>query len=101
MHVCCYDELNENKNCTKIILSKDQFDKLIIGLEKSFQKDRRGDLIEIAEKNYSDNDAFFEATGNYHLFNTCNSWTNSTLKMAGIKTAFWTPFDKGILYHLD
>ncbi len=34
---------------------------------------------------------FFEAEGTYSLFFTCNNWTNTALKQAGITTHLWTP----------
>jgi uncharacterized protein (TIGR02117 family) len=46
-------------------------------------------------------DNFYEANGKYHLFRTCNVWTNDVLKDAGIKTAIWTPFDSGILSQFE
>jgi len=36
-------------------------------------------------------DFFVEAAGTYSLFFTCNNWTNSALKYAGIPTSLWTP----------
>jgi len=36
-------------------------------------------------------DFFIEAAGTYSLFFTCNNWTNSALKYAGIPTSLWTP----------
>ena len=44
-------------------------------------------------------DAFYEGRGVYHLFRTCNTWTNQCLKESGLKTAVWTPFDSGTLNH--
>lgn len=46
-------------------------------------------------------DNFYEANGKYHLFRTCNVWTNNVLKEAGIKTAIWSPFDTGILSQFE
>ncbi len=39
---------------------------------------------------------FFEASGSYSLFNTCNNWTSRGLKEAGINTHLWTPFTWGV-----
>ena len=50
-------------------------------------------------QDYGKNDAFYEATGRYSLFHTCNTWTNNALKIAGQKACVWTPFDTGIFYH--
>lgn len=46
-------------------------------------------------------DNFYEANGAYHLFRTCNTWANQTLKVGGIKTASWAPFDQCILHHFE
>lgn len=100
MHVSCYDELNESEDCLKIIISKDQYIKLVNELERSFGKNDSNSFIELPGFNYSYNDTFFEANGTYHLFNTCNSRINSILKIGGVRTALWTPFDKGIFFHL-
>ena len=39
---------------------------------------------------------FFEASGYYSLFNTCNNWTSRALKQAGLNTHLWTPFTWGV-----
>ena len=63
-------------------------------------KDGKSQLIDCCRyPNVHDN--FYEANGSYHLFRTCNVWTNQVLINAGIKTAIWTPFDSGILAQLE
>ena len=39
---------------------------------------------------------FFEASGSYSLFNTCNNWTSRGLKESGLRTHLWTPFTWGV-----
>ena len=51
----------------------------------------------IKGKGYSDYDNFYEANYNYHLFKTCNTWTNESLKVAGVKTSSLALFESGIL----
>jgi uncharacterized protein (TIGR02117 family) len=51
----------------------------------------------IKGKGYSDFDNFYEANYNYHLFKTCNTWTNESLKVAGVKTSSLALFESGIL----
>jgi uncharacterized protein (TIGR02117 family) len=46
-------------------------------------------------------DNFYESNESYHIFRTCNVWTNQVLKEAGVKTSLWTPFDSGILYQFN
>jgi uncharacterized protein (TIGR02117 family) len=46
-------------------------------------------------------DNFYEAKGSYHVFKTCNVWTNNAIKTAGVKTSIWTPFSSAILYQFE
>ncbi|MCB0400998.1 MAG: TIGR02117 family protein [Flavobacteriales bacterium] len=46
-------------------------------------------------------DNFYESNGSYHLFRTCNVWTNQVIMEAGVKTSVWTPFDTGILAQFE
>lgn len=77
-----------------------QVDSLRTYIWQSFQQDTQGQLLEIPNAGYTRHDFFYEATGNYTLFHTCNNWVNIALKKASVKTALWSPFDLGVLYHL-
>ncbi|KAF0238318.1 MAG: hypothetical protein FD181_1129 [Prolixibacteraceae bacterium] len=66
----------------------------------SFKKNEHGKLQKIAAPGYYDNDAFYEATGSFSLFKTCNVWVNKALKEIGVPTSVWSPFDFGVLHHL-
>lgn len=46
-------------------------------------------------------DNFYDGNGSYHMFRTCNVWTNQVIKEGGIKTSVWTPFDTGILTQFE
>ena len=46
-------------------------------------------------------DNFYEANYSYHLFRTCNVWTNEVIQTGGVKTSVWTPFDNGILAQFE
>ncbi|MDH5654622.1 MAG: DUF2459 domain-containing protein, partial [Spirochaetia bacterium] len=85
----------------KISISLEQYRILVQYIQSSFQKDRNGKFIRIPCCTYDGlNDNFYEAEGSYHLFYTCNSWTNEALKKIGVRAALWAPFDRAILYHL-
>lgn len=99
IHATFYNELKEGKNCVKIFISAQQYQKLIAYIKKSFKTDSNNHFIHIqTEANYGKNDAFYEATGSYSLFHTCNTWANNALKVAEQKASVWTPFDTGIFY---
>lgn len=77
-----------------------QADTLRAYIWDSFRQDLPGQLLEIPGAGYTEHDFFYEATGNYTLFHTSNNWVNIALKKASVKTALWSPFDFGVLYHL-
>ena len=51
----------------------------------------------IPHRHYDRNDAFYEGSGRYGLFFTCNSWANSVLKECGLPAAMWTATANGVL----
>jgi uncharacterized protein (TIGR02117 family) len=97
IHTTYYKTMSVGKNCKKIIISKEQYQRLINYIKDSFQKDKDGHFINIVTKVvYGKNDAFYEANGSYSMFHTCNTWANTGLKNCGQKCCLWTPFDTGI-----
>ena len=81
-------------------LCPEQSGKLLAYIRKSLATDSCGRIIEIPHAGYTPTDRFFEANGHFSCFRTCNVWVNDALKTAGIPTSIWSPFDKGVLYHL-
>ncbi len=99
LHVTYYRHVPENDHCRKLLLSSNQYQKLIRYIEASLDRDASGRPVFIATNaQYNRDDAFYEAKGAYSLFHTCNSWTNKGLKAAGAKACKWAAFDRGILY---
>ena len=101
IHATYYRKMKEDETCRKIMMSKEQYERLIQYIDHSFQKDSSGNYLHIkTNANYGKTDAFYEANGSYSFAHTCNTWANNALKACGQKSCFWTPFDTGIfLYH--
>jgi uncharacterized protein (TIGR02117 family) len=99
MHTTFYKSIKENKDCVKMTVSKENYQKLINYIENSFQFDSAHSAMFIAATTYGKNDSFYEANGKYSLFHTCNSWANGALKASNQKAAFWTVTDTGIFCH--
>lgn len=100
IHATFYKRLKENDSCKKILMSREQYEMLVQYIQGSFQLTADGKAIHIeTTANYDTDDAFYEATGSYNLFHTCNTWANNGLKACGQKACLWTPFDTGIFYH--
>lgn len=99
IHATYYRTMTEGADCIKVNISNDQYKRLINYIQKDFIKKSNGELTHIqTDAVYGDSDAFYDATGSYSLFHTCNSWTNNALKAGGLKASVWTPFDKGIFH---
>jgi uncharacterized protein (TIGR02117 family) len=97
IHTTFYKNLQESKSCKKIIISNEQYLRLVNYITNSLKKDSAGHVIKIfTNANYGNTDAFYEAKGSYSLLHTCNTWANNGLKRSGQKACLWTPFDTGI-----
>lgn len=100
MHCTYYREMREGEDCKKIMISRNQYQKLVQFIENKFDQDQNGKFILISTNAvYGDNDAFYDAKGTYSFLYTCNTWANDALKAAEQKAAFWTPSDYGIFLH--
>jgi uncharacterized protein (TIGR02117 family) len=100
MHLSFYPNINPSlPNVYPLDISIAQYQALVKYILKSCQLTPQQQLHWVAT-GYQSYDFFFEAKGTYHLFNTCNNWTNRGLKVMGIRTGIWTPFEQGVLYHL-
>ncbi|MDH6252955.1 uncharacterized protein (TIGR02117 family) [Chryseobacterium sp. H1D6B] len=100
MHCTYYRTMKEGDDCKMIMISREQYKKLVQFVDNKFDKDKNGNFILIPTKAvYSDNDAFYDANGSYNFLYTCNTWANDALKAAGQKAAWWTPTDSGIFLH--
>jgi len=102
MHVIYYQSLPETYyHYKKVEITTEQYQILIKHILSGFQLTGNQRPILLPSKGYYDNDNFYQGKGSYHLFNTCNMWTNRGMKKAGIKTSIWTPFKYGVAKFLD
>jgi uncharacterized protein (TIGR02117 family) len=75
IHATFYRSMQENQDCKRIMISNEQYARLIIYLKNSFKVDTNGHFINIkTNANYDSHDAFYDANGTYSLFYTCNTW---------------------------
>jgi uncharacterized protein (TIGR02117 family) len=100
IHATYYEAMPESNDCKKIMISNEQYKRLVAFVDSSFKRDAEGKVINIkTNANYDKNDAFYEAKRKYNMFYTCNTWANNALKASGQTACVWTPFDRGIFYH--
>ena len=99
---CRKSKPRKSERCVEIKLTQAQYKKMVNEIKQSFQTSNdsamglKPKLIETAA-NYGTSDCFYEAEGKYSLFKTCNVWTNNTLKVSGLKAAFWAPFSDEVM----
>lgn len=99
MHVTEHRRVHSQWSKTDI--SQAQLDELFAYITATFKMDENGNVQELPGAGYTPQDRFYEAHGNYSCFKTCNTWVNTAMKRAGVKTAIWTPMDKGVLRYLE
>ena len=99
MHVKYSEEPKVSHNRKKVYLNRREYSKMVKYIKKSFRLQNNKVQL-ISGKGYSFNDNFYEAIESYHLFRTCNRWTNKALKEANIKTGVFALFPNGIISHL-
>lgn len=96
MHVGFYSSISENDLCKRICISKESYARLIRYVESGFEL-KENLPQRITGAHYGNNDLFYEGSGTYSLFCTCNTWANGGLKEAGIRSCVWTIFSGPIL----
>ncbi len=84
----------------RIDLSPEQYRRLVERLRGGFARDAAGRPLRIADPGYFDTDAFYEGTGRYTFWLTCNEWIRRVLAGAGVRTAAWAPFETALFWHL-
>jgi uncharacterized protein (TIGR02117 family) len=87
--------------CRPFAVSKEHYALLVQYVLKSFAYDNNGRIILLPNQGYWDNDRFYDAVGTYGFSQTCNTWTNRGIKIAGRKTGIWTAFESGIREQFD
>jgi len=101
MHVSLWTKPEEDDLTIKVCLTDDEYQKIVDYILISFKLGPDNKIIKIEHPGYGDYDLFFESSLKFHLFKTCNVWTNQGLKKAGIRTSMWTPYDRPLLYQLS
>ena len=76
-------------------VSDAQYRNIIMQVRSTFQLDERG--MSIAHPAYGPDNLFYDSIGYYNAFNTCNNWTGTVLKQAGVRVGVWTPLPGGVM----
>jgi len=74
----------KNSEVEKFCLEDSELESLIKFISSSFYRDESGNILKLNHGIYGDSQ-FYEARGDFHIFNTCNKWTAKGLESAGMK----------------
>lgn len=102
MHITGYLELPYEKlRVEKVSLSNEQYLKLCDFIFSGFALKADNSIDFLPDLGYTAHDNFYRGEGSYHALHTCNYWVNKGLKKIGVRTALWSPLDRGIFHQLD
>lgn len=95
LHV--YHRINPAANIyTKSIrVTPEQYHQIIAQIRARFRLNKEGRSI--AFPAYAADNIFYAANGHYSAIYTCNEWTGSVLRNAGVRVGIWTPFAGGVM----
>jgi uncharacterized protein (TIGR02117 family) len=100
LHVSVNRGAFSRENSRSVRISVEQYQALVDYVQATLKRDTDGSTIGIEDAAYGQFDAFFEAHGNYHCFNTCNSWIGAAMRAAGLRTARLTPLPRTVFLYL-
>ena len=78
------DFISASDFTVNVILTKEQYAKLLEFIEKSLAKNAEGKYL-ITSREYGGEIMFFKSGLKYHMFHTCNTWIAGALNSAGIQ----------------
>ncbi|MBC9034142.1 TIGR02117 family protein [Sphingomonas sp. JC676] len=93
LHVTRLPEPQVGPKVRALMLRPEEYRRLVAFIRGTFTEGPR-------DKGYGDHDSFYAARGHYSAFNTCNQWTSSGLRAAGVRMGAWTPFPFGVMQWL-
>lgn len=77
-----------------VTVTPDQYRAIAAAIRADFALTAEGEAQPVT--GYGRRDVFYEAKGRYTALRTCNEWTGSILRGAGVKVGIWTPFNVSV-----
>jgi uncharacterized protein (TIGR02117 family) len=90
MHV--HELAGAPSGAVRLTLSPEQYRRLVRYIRSGFAPGARRRL-----PGYGDTDSFYESSGTYSAFMTCNEWANRALAVSGVRAALWSPLPFGVM----
>lgn len=87
-----------NVEVSEIRLRPEEYRRLWAAIRADLELNANGKPDRIAHHGYGPDDAFYRAAGKASAVNTCNNWVAGKLRLAGVETSLWPPFEQGLLW---
>ncbi|SCK10657.1 TIGR02117 family protein [Vogesella sp. LIG4] len=84
----------------RLLLTPEQYQRLTAFIRAAIARDAAGQAVWMRGYHYHEQDAFYLANGHYSPFTTCNQWVRDALAASGVRTAWWSPFDRALFWQL-
>jgi uncharacterized protein (TIGR02117 family) len=82
----------------EVRLRPEEYRRLWAAIRADFALGPDGRPQRIDHQGYGPADAFYQATGKANAIRTCNAVVAGWLRLAGVKTSLWPPFDNGLTW---
>ena len=83
----------------RFLVSQRQFQGIIASIRSTFRLTSDGRST--AHPAYAPDNLFYDSTGHYSAYTTCNEWTGEVLRKAGVRMGIWTPMPGGVMRWFD
>lgn len=101
LHVSVAGQIDRYHPSVRVLtIPEDGRSRMIEAMRASFVRDAGGP-VPIPGAAYGLDDAFFEAHGAFNAFVGCNTWTAAMLRVAGLRTGWWTPLPQLLDLSID
>lgn len=96
VHVEYLKEVPKHELLFPLLIDDEAYKKLSAFILNSFAYDKNNQVQQLGHFSYYGNDRFYAGRNKYHLFTTCNEWTNKGLEAIGWRRPVWSPFKYAI-----
>lgn len=90
LHVSAAPAPQPGAKIRRLVLRPEEYARLVAYVRNGFAPGAR-------IRGYGAHDVFYPARGGYSALRTCNEWTASGLRAAGVRMGAWTPFPFGVM----
>lgn len=96
VHVEYLKEIPKHDLVFPLMIDDEAYQRLSTFILNSFAYDQNKRVQQLGHFSYYGNDRFYAGEQRYHLFTTCNEWTNKGLEAIGWRRPVWSPFKYAI-----